>query len=702
MSFKSVLLGTSANKNYTHDMSFDNNTTMDFGFLQPLLSQYMLPKSTISVSSKQLVRLAPMPTPSFARMYLQNYARFVKMTDVVPYYESLLSQISFTTPSGVSVKPVQMPVTTNSFLLWNVLCLSSCTVYKRVGTSSVDEWQVMNDVNLTNNANRITFNSYLRKRLGFVGSLFSEFGPDFVQVTDFHNGVVPMQSDYIVQLTGDDGKTYLYCFVFSTRAKCLRKQFLGLGYSLNGEDNKPVSIAPLLAYYKAYYDYFGLTREIQFEQTNCFKIIGYIWEYNVNFYQLDGGLSSDIMKYFLLFLRDFQELYYTDASSYIAAHRSSPMNGAAQRLPAVNTALYSLVDYASANNSSSFGYIKPNHFGVLNNIGNPPLATWLSIDLLRRLTRFVSKDSVIGKRLSDWVKVHYGSDVSFDLFKDSFNISEWRTPIDIDDVFSTSETADVGNADKGDYLGAYAGKGIGFGKGGFTFKAPTHGFVFVMSCIVPITNIFQGNDPTLYAIDNDTIPHPEFDALGYEFTPKGVFLSDNFLLGDADKTDLGLTSKGFGWVPRYTGFKVKKNIVNGDMYCGYFKRSLLPYFNDRLILGHSGYYEDKKDAQGNVSKTNFQFTIERNSVPSASTSWQQICKYGFLSNYNRLFYNVKGDLDLPWYFADSLSYADYGVNDNFICQTIFDVKVKNWLKPVQNSYDTIDEMDNSTVNQSTN
>lgn len=223
-----------------------------------------------------------------------------------------------------------------------------------------------------------------------------------------------------------------------------------------------------------------------------------------------------------------------------------------------------------------------------------------------------------------------------------------------------------------------------------------------MSCIVPITNIFQGNDPTLYAIDNDTIPRPEFDALGYEFTPKGVFLSDNFLLGDADKTDLGLTKKGFGWVPRYTGFKVKKNIVNGDMYCGYFKRSLLPYFNDRLILGHSGYYEDKKDAQGNVSKTNFLFTIERNAVPSASTSWQQICKYGFLSNYNRLFYNVKGDLDLPWYFADSLSYADYGVNDNFICQTIFDVKVKNWLKPVQNSYDTVDDVDNSTLSQSTN
>ena len=156
MSFKSVLLGTSAHKNYTHNMSFDNNTTMDFGFLQPLLSQYMLPNSSISVNSKQLVRLAPMPTPSFARMYLQNFARFVKITDVVPYYESLLSGISFTTSSGESVKPTQMPVTTNSFLLWNLLVLSRCSVYEKYSLGGIGD-------------------DYAYKPLDVVGSLEDKF-----------------------------------------------------------------------------------------------------------------------------------------------------------------------------------------------------------------------------------------------------------------------------------------------------------------------------------------------------------------------------------------------------------------------------------------------------------------------------------------------------------------------------------------------
>ena len=459
---------------------------MDFGFLQPLLSQYMLPNSTIKVNSKQLVRLAPMPTPSFARMYLQNFARFVKMTDVVPYYESLLSGISFTTSSGSTVKPVRMPVTTNSFLLWYLLTMSRCTVYERyvLNPSKPPLEYGWRPIKFVNNVHVDWVRKLLLNRFSFDASLTVGRLPVLVDTDDFV--ISPMQADYILQ-SGyvDDGRDgqYMLCFEFSSDAKHIRKQFLGLGYSLNGEDDKPVSIAPLLAYYKAYYDYFGLTREKQFEQTVCFRVIGLIWDYYTSFYQLDDTVTSVNLAVFMDFLSEFANLYYTDASSYIAAHRSSPMNGAAQRLPSVNTGVLSLVDYASNTSSASRTYLQPNQFGIPANPASPPQFTWLSIDLLRRLTRFVSKDSVIGKRLSDWVKVHYGSDVSFNLFQDCFNISEWRTAIDIDDVFSTSETADVGNKNKGDYLGAYAGKGIGFGKGGFTFKAPTHGFVFVMSCI---------------------------------------------------------------------------------------------------------------------------------------------------------------------------------------------------------------------------
>ena len=92
MSLSSVKLGTSFNKKYTHNLDFDNNTTMDFGSVQPLLCQYLLPKSDVNLNYRQLIRLAPMPTPSFARIFAKNYARFVPMTDVVEYHEAFLSK----------------------------------------------------------------------------------------------------------------------------------------------------------------------------------------------------------------------------------------------------------------------------------------------------------------------------------------------------------------------------------------------------------------------------------------------------------------------------------------------------------------------------------------------------------------------------------------------------------------------------------
>ncbi|WP_337638676.1 hypothetical protein [Prevotella sp.] len=316
--------------------------------------------------------------------------------------------------------------------------------------------------------------------------------------------------------------------------------------------------------------------------------------------------------------------------------------------------------------------------------------TALSLDLLKRLTTFVNKDSAIGKRMSAWVRTHYGADVSNSLFEESSRINEWHTNIDIDDVFSTSDTADVGNKNKGEYLGSYAGKGTGFSQNGFSYKAPVHGFVFVMSCIVPLTNTFQGNDPTLFGIDLDTIPQPEFDALGFEATHRSVFVDDNDVV-DSNELDQ-FSSETFGFVPRYTGYKVKKNIVNGDMSKGYYQTDLLPYFNDR-ILYNVGFRITSVTDKVDTYKLD---ELSTKQVPNASTEFQKLCKFGFIGNYNRLFYQ---DSDSPVGLDDFLNRSIS--SDNFIVQTVFDMRVSNFLKPVQNSYDTIDDdVDNNTTSVS--
>ena len=53
---KGISLGKSTKK-YLRNTDFDNNTTMDFGFCQPLFCQFLLPDSNISVSAEALLAL---------------------------------------------------------------------------------------------------------------------------------------------------------------------------------------------------------------------------------------------------------------------------------------------------------------------------------------------------------------------------------------------------------------------------------------------------------------------------------------------------------------------------------------------------------------------------------------------------------------------------------------------------------------------
>lgn len=678
MSFKSVLLGSSAHKNYTHNMSFDNNTTMEFGVLQPLLSQYMEPNSTIRVNSRQLVRLAPMPTPSFARMYLQNYARFVKMSDVVPYHECLLAKRPYYSENGVFT-PVSMPFTSNSVLMYAILLNASFTPYSyNAKTQEYAPYRISHD--------DTTFQLFfLRYFSPLATEVPSEKGlaidlqrsTTYGDSTSVKASINPTNSDYTLFFTDFESHIqFMVCFKFDAAGKRLRKQLVGLGYGLMSKDNHQLSLAPILAYYKAYFDTFGLTRDIPFETTNCFRLIKDIEDYNID-YSTQNFIKFPVhFKHFFAFLSDLRDTFFTDSDSYIAAHRANITNNVPERH-------LSLVGTPNDVGSAA---------GSLPAVSNStPIFHNISLEALKRLSRFVSKDSVIGNRISEWVKVHYGAAVSNSLFEDCFNINNWRTPIDIDDVFSTSDTANISNENKGEYLGAYAGKGIGFGKNGFTFKAPVHGFCFVLSCLVPQTNVFQGNDPTLYAIDLDTIPQPEYDALGYELTPRSVFISDNFI---GLQNDTGFSSDSFGYVPRYTGFKVKKNVVNGDMYLGNLQTDLQPYYND-MIIEKNGYTTLELDS---AVKDNWRVQVDKNSIPSASTSWQQYCRYPFMGFFNRLFYN--SGYDGIGYISsnDDLNF----VQDNFIVQTVFDVRLTNWLKPIKNSYDTVDEQDNSSVEVSSN
>ena len=156
--------------------------------------------------------------------------------------------------------------------------------------------------------------------------------PKFNWIQKPRNGVAvppsitPISADYTLAF-GPDAK-YLICFKFSQAGLRLRKIFLGLGYSLTFEDESYLSFAPLLAFYKAYYDRFGLSRDLPFETTSCFSLIKSIENYKID-YTLSAVKDNTPFGNFIH--KELSECWYTTANSYIAAHRSSLTNGISSR-----------------------------------------------------------------------------------------------------------------------------------------------------------------------------------------------------------------------------------------------------------------------------------------------------------------------------------------------------------------------------------
>ena len=202
------------------------------------------------------------------------------------------------------------------------------------------------------------------------------------------------------------------------------------------------------------------------------------------------------------------------------------------------------------------------------------------------LASYVAKDSVIGRKMSDWVRTKFGADVANSLYKDVFNVSQSVLPIAVDDIFSVADTA-VTDSHDGEVLAAYGGKGVAFDKSKVSFTAPYYGFFICLSAIVPDSRYFQGCDTSLYGIDKYTLPTTDWDALGFEVTPLGAIFGDNNLCSDELIKKYGRTSKGFGYMPRFSGYKVKKDIINGDMSRRATMDDLSPYYLDRIITNQN-------------------------------------------------------------------------------------------------------------------
>lgn len=668
--FSKVNMGIST-KRYTHDMSFDNNTTLAFGVCQPLFCQLLYDKDKLAGNIRQLVRLAPLPVPSFGRMRLVNKLRFVQMTDICPYYEALLSGSYVNTSDlnylpkevlQISIRELTQVVLQYSVIDYFKVDKSSSTtkyVYQNILTPSVYKEAI--SVLKTAYANQSQFASIIPNPQPHGGNVGSAISPD--------------SADYLVST--DDA---FICFRLTERGKRLRNVIIGLGYELDLSCSDKVSFLPLFAYFKAWYDSFAPSRETQWNQTNAFILIDASFQkylIDLNHFTTYGGSTEKIQKALLGFFEDLANTWYVANDDYVSAHRlkvvsttNSGFNDIKSPLSGVETNLSPL---SSSNDTVPTVY------------SSTPLNQF-ALETLQRISKFINKDTVIGKKVSTWLKVHFGADVASSFFKDSVSLPDVVVSCNINDVFSTADTTSSDGS--GEQLGSYAGKGLGFGDGSFSFTAPSFGYFVVVSCLVPDSKYFQGVDPSLFGVDRFTLPNADFDALSYEVTPSSFLCGHNdiFIVGQKSTSNMG-----FGFVPRYSGFKTRRNIVNGDMSRRGTIASYSPYYLDKILTENA--IRSEKNADGSYG-----FVAVNNPLPLASEVWRYPTRYPWLGNFNRIFYNSGNEVFDDASSGDATNdFSNPPVDDNFIVQSVISMKLTNALKPIAMSYDVYDDdTDNSS------
>lgn len=659
-------------KMYNHVGQVTNSSSCGFGEVQPLFSAIMLPKSTMSVKIAQKARLLPMPYPTFGHLSLETVGKYVSFGDVFPQLDCLLS--------GLPYKYVTIGE-------GNILDYP---------TALVKSFPFIRNRNLQ---------VYLLDPTYSTSTTYA----DSTVTTTSENDVTPDGADYVerVQNTSTN-KVDLKCYKYNDRGLRLRKIFIGLGYNPSMDDYSTLNLLPLLCFYKCYFDEFAPKRFVSFQDTKCFAIIKLFEHYPGLFVDGENYTAGDVLNFvdsefntkpFISAISDFfryelSECFATEPTDWVSMHTSATLNGTSDVEPLPT----------DVNN--------PGNLSVSNvGVGSPVSTsaskiTKVQLDLLRRITSSVTRDSLVGRSIKKWLDNKYGADITNQIYEDTITLGHSSLNVTISDVDSTADTfSSLGTegtspSPTGSLIGSYAGKGYGDGVGQYSAKSKSFGLFVVLMWLKPHEDYYQGVDTRLCAKRIDELPQPLYDGIGYEITPRSALWSDNGLsvgdVQDAAQSAIIYDSSAFGYAPRYSGFKRYKSVINGDMSLRSKHESSKCMYLDKEIIFRS------LDTSTPLSTTNTKYLLNINEVPRASTEWRYIMKYPWLQNYNRIFYSP-GQLQWsngPGPLGPSLLDKNRPHDDNVLVHSLIQIAETNYLRPLSQSYDTFEVNGTTTISSS--
>ena len=665
------------------DFSCMTHTTSEIGYVSPTLSKIIVPNSKVRIGTRTGSRLSPLFVPTMGQIDIRHYHCFVPFSTLWTAWDAFLTCTNYTLPNGQTYTPRKVPYFTMRELL-------KCLLSYANDYSSV----MYNDLTLT-----IYQNGYLRTKQemktllneSLAGGARSVLGVLYDGVhldLSYYAGVVKCSDGYLYFghdssnnpiLVDDDGfvhdvnnlsfpsmdacdftdscnygdDRFTFCYNFNGALKRLRTVFMGLGYSFNPYDTEKVTILKLLAFYKCYWSLFGVNRNVNFYNTYCYKLIKRISENQVvDLFQdfFDGGDTGTLYADRLLVdfcMYELSQLTYTCPADYFSASDTTTqrgVNGVSQGISSPTT------------RTTGDGVLSVGATMNANTTSSPNQNTSLSQQLALRLLRFVNKNSVIGRQVSELLRARYGvSDIHNETHEGVIRVGSSAVPIQISAIYNQQDGGDMP-------LGSYAGLGVGSHRSkSYTFHTNEYGVLISLVAVVPKMGYFQG----MFRENSDGVNDrfdfwtPEFDALGYQSVRYNELIADRQFRNPGSQTgDYGTDLGIFGYNPRYQHYKVSFNRCLADISLPSMQDSMLPYSLDR-------FYPQKK-----VNHTGNYQNIE---TPVLPVNDPQTFRAGTQGQTNRIFSSISK------------------TEDHVIMQIFFDFHVASPMKPIATSYDTWDE-----------
>lgn len=647
---------------YVNKCSFDNNTTLGIGNVQPLFCKQLAGGSKVSVHFGQLTRLSPLVVPSFARLKQRNDFVFVPMSMVMPSFDAFLSHTSINGTYKTYV-PNSLPCVTNQALFFALIR----------DYASVSKF---------NNS------GYVKSSISSINVQYFEDASHFAAIPNVFNGVADSDLPTFDKLP----KTYwdfildshnIAFSTWNTESCCVKLNqagrywytvLRGLGYTCDPDDTHPVSLLPLWSFAKAYYDVYYPKRSNPWHMSNYYNFINSFYNGNFNSVVV-GSLRIDFFKdytYLLsgLFATGF-DFYATIDDNLATVATVTPIN-ANSAASSANLSILNNTNSASNNqylpdqivNSNGGNYLSSPLSNIPSTVSHAEaVSTGISADqlsLVHRLWSFVQKSSVVGQSVKDWFAVHLGQSTNEDMFDQTILVRSVTNDVSINPVVSTAQTSD---GDNGDNLGALAGQGFAQKNDNITFEARTFGYFMCLTSLVPVSGVGCGTNPELYCNTLYEQQLPDFDGVGYEVLNKSSFAES--IVDSNHRTYYDSMSGGFGYVPRLSSWKTIHSVRSGNFAINSVKDSFLPYSVDVLPL----------------------------KPMTASTLWRYPWSAsGLFMSFNRIFYNGEPS-SVASYFQFSLPLL---IDDNFMSQSVFDFSYTSYLKPLSDSY-SIESLGNDLI-----